>query len=95
MNNNKHRFYLTQILTDIYSDRELAHCLGFKGGCLKRTRMTRITRIFTDNIINKNCIYLIINNIKISAYPRYLRHPRSKILLRQPQFTPIFGRFGL
>ncbi|MCL2131666.1 MAG: nucleotidyl transferase AbiEii/AbiGii toxin family protein [Lentimicrobiaceae bacterium] len=32
MNNNKHRFYLTQILTDIYSDRELARCLGFKGG---------------------------------------------------------------
>jgi predicted nucleotidyltransferase component of viral defense system len=32
MNNNKHRFYLVQILTDIYSDRELAHCLGFKGG---------------------------------------------------------------
>jgi len=44
-----------------------------------------MTRIFTDNIINKNCIYLIINNIKISAYPRFLRHPRSKILLRQPQ----------
>jgi len=32
MNNNKHRFYLTQILIDIYSDRELARCLGFKGG---------------------------------------------------------------
>jgi len=32
MNTNKHRFYLTQILTDIYSDRELARCLGFKGG---------------------------------------------------------------
>ena len=32
MNINKHRFYLTQILTDIYSDRELARCLGFKGG---------------------------------------------------------------
>ena len=32
MNNNKHRFYLTQILTDIYSDRELARYLGFKGG---------------------------------------------------------------
>ena len=32
MNNNKHRFYLAQILTDIYSDKELAHCLGFKGG---------------------------------------------------------------
>ena len=32
MNNIKHRFYLTQILTDIYSDKELARCLGFKGG---------------------------------------------------------------
>jgi len=32
MNNNKHRFYLTQIITDIYSDKELARCLGFKGG---------------------------------------------------------------
>ena len=32
MNNNKHRFYLVQILTDIYSDKELAHYLGFKGG---------------------------------------------------------------
>ena len=32
MNSNKHRFYLTQILADIYSDRELARCLGFKGG---------------------------------------------------------------
>ena len=32
MNNNKHRFYLTQILTAIYSDRELSRCLGFKGG---------------------------------------------------------------
>jgi len=32
MDKNKHRFYLTQILTDIYSDRELARYLGFKGG---------------------------------------------------------------
>ena len=32
MDNNKHRFYLTKILTDIYSDKELATCLGFKGG---------------------------------------------------------------
>ncbi|MDR3328174.1 MAG: nucleotidyl transferase AbiEii/AbiGii toxin family protein [Prevotellaceae bacterium] len=32
MNNNKHKLYLTHILTDIYSDRELAHYLGFKGG---------------------------------------------------------------
>jgi predicted nucleotidyltransferase component of viral defense system len=32
MDNNKHRFYLTQILTAIYSDKELSRCLGFKGG---------------------------------------------------------------
>jgi predicted nucleotidyltransferase component of viral defense system len=32
MNNNKHKLYLTQVLTNIYSDRELAHYLGFKGG---------------------------------------------------------------
>ena len=32
MNIIKHRFFLTQILTEIYSDRELAHCMGFKGG---------------------------------------------------------------
>ena len=32
MNINKHKFYLTQILIDIYSDRKLARCLGFKGG---------------------------------------------------------------
>ena len=29
---NKHKFFLIQILKDIYSDIELANCLGFKGG---------------------------------------------------------------
>lgn len=29
---NKHKFYLVQILKDIYSDIELANSLGFKGG---------------------------------------------------------------
>jgi predicted nucleotidyltransferase component of viral defense system len=29
---NKHKFFLVQILKDIYSDIELANCLGFKGG---------------------------------------------------------------
>jgi len=29
---NKHRFYLVQILKDIYSDIELSNFLGFKGG---------------------------------------------------------------
>ncbi|MCL1864503.1 MAG: nucleotidyl transferase AbiEii/AbiGii toxin family protein [Spirochaetes bacterium] len=29
---NKHRFYLVQLLKDIYSDGELANCMGFKGG---------------------------------------------------------------
>jgi len=29
---HKHKFFLLQILKDIYSDIELANCLGFKGG---------------------------------------------------------------
>ena len=29
---NKHKYYLVQLLKDIYSDAELANCMGFKGG---------------------------------------------------------------
>jgi len=29
---NRHRFYLVQILKDVYSDIELANYMGFKGG---------------------------------------------------------------
>jgi len=29
---NQHKFYLVQILKEIYADIELANCLGFKGG---------------------------------------------------------------
>lgn len=32
MDINKHKYYLVRILKDIYSDIELANCLGFKGG---------------------------------------------------------------
>ena len=32
MDINRHKFYLVQLLKDIYSDSELANCLGFKGG---------------------------------------------------------------
>ena len=32
MNIVKHKFYMTQVLKDIYTDAELANCLGFKGG---------------------------------------------------------------
>lgn len=32
MDINKHKFFMMQILKDIYSDRELSVCLGFKGG---------------------------------------------------------------
>lgn len=32
VNISKHKFFLVQILKDIYSDIELASCLGFKGG---------------------------------------------------------------
>lgn len=29
---NKHKFFLFQVLKDIYEDKELAGVLGFKGG---------------------------------------------------------------
>ncbi|MFC2119403.1 nucleotidyl transferase AbiEii/AbiGii toxin family protein, partial [Bacteroidota bacterium] len=29
---NRHKFYMVQILKEIYADIELANCLGFKGG---------------------------------------------------------------
>lgn len=32
MDVNKHKFFMMQVLKDVYSDRELANCLGFKGG---------------------------------------------------------------
>ena len=32
INTVKHRFYMTQLLKDIFTDAELANCLGFKGG---------------------------------------------------------------
>lgn len=32
ININRHKFFLTQVLKEIYSDIELANCLGFKGG---------------------------------------------------------------
>lgn len=32
MDTNKHKFFMMQILKDIYSDTELANALGFKGG---------------------------------------------------------------
>ncbi len=32
VNINRHKFFLIQILKDVYSDIELANCLGFKGG---------------------------------------------------------------
>jgi len=32
INTNKHRFYMMQLLKDIYTDSELANCVGFKGG---------------------------------------------------------------
>lgn len=32
MDVNKHKFFMMQVLKDIYSDKELANCMGFKGG---------------------------------------------------------------
>jgi predicted nucleotidyltransferase component of viral defense system len=56
MDNNKHKMYLTQILTDIYSDRELAHYLGFKGGTAGALfyDLPRFSVDLDFNLLNKN-----------------------------------------
>jgi predicted nucleotidyltransferase component of viral defense system len=56
MDNKKHRMYLTQILTDIYSDRELAVNLGFKGGTAAMLfyNLPRFSVDLDFNLLDKN-----------------------------------------
>ena len=68
MDINKHRFYLVQILKDIYQDIELANSLGFKGGTALMLLFSSTKRLSIDidivvpdkevkfnNILNKIC----------------------------------------
>jgi predicted nucleotidyltransferase component of viral defense system len=56
MDNNKHKLFLVQILADIYSDRELAYCLGFKGGTAAMLfySLPRFSVDLDFNLLDKN-----------------------------------------
>ena len=52
---NRHKFFLAQILKDVYSDIELANCLGFKGGTALMLfyRLPRFSVVLDFNLIIK------------------------------------------
>jgi predicted nucleotidyltransferase component of viral defense system len=66
MDNNKHKMYLTQILTDIYSDRELAVNLGFKGGTATMLfyGLPRFSVDLDFNLLNKNFAEKVYQKVK-------------------------------
>ena len=65
---NRHKFHLVQILKDIYSDIELANCLGFKGGTalLFFFELPRFSVDLDFNLLNtekEDLVYTKIRNI--------------------------------
>ena len=52
---NRHKFFLVQILKDVYSDVELANCIGFKGGTALMFfyELPRFSIDLDFNLINK------------------------------------------
>jgi len=65
---NRHKFHLVQILKDIYSDIELANCLGFKGGTalLFFYELPRFSVDLDFNLLNtekEDLVYTKIRNI--------------------------------
>jgi predicted nucleotidyltransferase component of viral defense system len=63
---NKHKFFLVQILKDIYSDLELANCLGFKGGSALMFfyDLPRFSVDLDFNLINKEKEKIVYNNVR-------------------------------
>lgn len=63
---NKHKYFLVQILKDIYSDIELANCLGFKGGTALMFfyDLPRFSVDLDFNLINEGKEKLIYNKVR-------------------------------
>jgi len=63
---NKHKYFLVQILKDIYSDIELANCLGFKGGTALMFfyDLPRFSVDLDFNLINKGKEKLVYNKVR-------------------------------
>lgn len=63
---NKHKYFLVQILKDIYSDIELANCLGFKGGTALMFfyDLPRFSVDLDFNLINEGKEELVYNKVR-------------------------------
>ncbi|MCK5215563.1 MAG: nucleotidyl transferase AbiEii/AbiGii toxin family protein [Candidatus Omnitrophica bacterium] len=72
LNIEKHRVFLLQILKDIYSDIEIASCLGFKGGTAVYLfyKLTRLSVGLDFNLIDEKKKQLVFEKTGriISAY---------------------------
>jgi predicted nucleotidyltransferase component of viral defense system len=66
MDNNKHKMYLIQILMDIYSDRELAVNLGFKGGTAAMLfyGLPRFSVDLDFNLLDKNAAEKVYKKVR-------------------------------
>jgi predicted nucleotidyltransferase component of viral defense system len=78
MDNNKHKMYLVQILTDVYSDRELSVALGFKGGTAAMLfyGLPRFSVDLDFNLLDKNAaeaVYQKVKKIVLKYGKRYLK----------------------
>ena len=68
LNINRHKFYMVQILKEIYSDIELANCLGFKGGAALMFfyNLPRFSVNLDFNLLcpdKENLVYTKVSNI--------------------------------
>ena len=63
---NKHKYFLVQILKDIYSYIELANCLGFKGGTALMFfyDLPRFSVDLDFNLINEGKEKLVYNKVR-------------------------------
>ena len=63
---NKHKYFLVQILKDIYSDIELANCLGFKGGTALMFfyDLPRFSVDLDFNLINEGKENVVYNKVR-------------------------------
>jgi len=78
---NRHKFFLVQILKDIYSDIELANCLGFKGGTALMFfyGLPRFSVDLDFNLINKGkeeIVYEIVRKILLKYGTIYDEAPK-------------------
>ena len=71
---NKHKYFLVQILKDIYSDIELANCLGFKGGTALMFfyDLPRFSVDLDFNLIKEGKENLVSCQLDIVVYVLYL-----------------------